>query len=297
MWRRQPDRFDTFGVGRFVRREPAVFIVMVCLAGLGCSRPERSSSDESPVRDASKVSVEGSARHPGPTRPGQPTTDEYRDRRVRMVARQIEARGVRDPMVLEAMRRVPRHWFVPPDMVSHAYEDRPLPIGEGQTISQPYIVALMTEALRLEGGENVLEVGTGSGYQAAVLAELTEQVFTIEIVSPLAERAMRAFETHGYRGIDARIGDGYAGWPEHAPFDAIMVTCAPGHVPPALIKQLAPGGRMCIPVGSEFGVQELRVITKQADGSTTTRALIPVRFVPMTGAAEERSADDPDGRR
>ena len=297
MWRQHPDPSRTLGVGRFARRGPAVLVAMVCLAVVGCSRPEQSSRDESQVRDSSDISLGDPAGRAPPTRRGQPTTDEYRDRRVQMVAHQIEARGVRDPMVLNAMRRVPRHWFVPQGMVSHAYEDRPLPIGEGQTISQPYIVALMTEALRLGRGESVLEVGTGSGYQAAVLAELTEHVFTIEIVSPLAEQAMRAFEGHGYRGIDARIGDGYAGWPEHAPFDAIIVTCAPGHVPPALIEQLAPGGRMCIPVGSEFGVQELRVITKQADGSTTTKALIPVRFVPMTGAARERSADDADGRR
>jgi protein-L-isoaspartate(D-aspartate) O-methyltransferase len=244
--------------------------------------------------DTTAPAAEAPVRVAQPMRKGQPTTDEYRDRRTAMVDHQIEARGVRDPQVLEAMRRVPRHWFVPPEMVSHAYEDRPLPIGEGQTISQPYIVALMTEALRLKGGAKVLEVGTGSGYQAAVLAELTERVWTIEIVAPLAERAMRALEAHGYRGIDVRIGDGYAGWPEHAPFDAIIVTCAPGHVPPALIEQLAPGGRMCIPVGSEFGVQELRVIIKQADGATATQALIPVRFVPMTGAAEERK-DKPGG--
>jgi len=204
-----------------------------------------------------------------------------------MVRRQIEARGVKDPNVLEAMRNVPRHWFVPDRVQPAAYVDRPLPIGEGQTISQPYIVALMTEALRVTPGAKILEVGTGSGYQAAVLSELTPHVFTIEIVVPLARRAMAAFEKHGYETIDARVGDGYGGWPKHAPFDGIIVTCAPDHIPPRLIEQLKPGGRIVIPVGARFGVQELVVVTRNEDGSLQRDSLIPVRFVPMTGDAEE----------
>jgi len=183
------------------------------------------------------------------------------------------------------MLNVPRHWFVPPALQRQAYRDGPLPIGHDQTISQPYIVALMTEALRLNRDSKVLEVGTGSGYQAAVLAEIPPHVFTIEIVEPLARRAMETFEQRGYRTIKARIGDGYAGWPEHAPFDAIIVTCAPDHVPPKLIEQLKPQGRLCIPVGDQGGIQSLKLAVKSAQGDLTTTDLIPVRFVPMTGEA------------
>jgi len=205
-----------------------------------------------------------------------------------MVRRHIAARGISDPAVLSAMRNVPRHWFVPDRMRRVAYADRPLPIGEGQTISQPYIVALMTEALNLTSETKVLEVGTGSGYQAAVLSEITPHVYTIEIVEPLAKRAMATFARRGYDTIRARADDGYQGWPDYAPFDAIIVTCAPDHIPPPLIEQLAEGGRICIPVGAQHGVQELVVVTKQADGSIKRTELIPVRFVPMTGQAQDR---------
>ena len=165
-------------------------------------------------------------------------------------------------------------------------------LAKGQTISQPYIVALMTEALHVTPDSKVLEIGTGSGYQAAVLSEITPHVFTIEIVEPLARRALATFERHGYEGIRVRIGDGYAGWPEHAPFDAIIVTCAPDRIPPKLIEQLKPGGRMCIPVGGAHAVQRLIVVTKDDMGTPHREELIPVRFVPMTGAAQDRSSDD-----
>ena len=203
-----------------------------------------------------------------------------------MVKNQIRARGVKDATVLEAMSNVPRHWFVPARLRHLAYRDQPLSIGENQTISQPYIVALMTEVLHLTQDSKVLEIGTGSGYQAAVLSEVTPHVFTIEIIDPLARRAIASFAEHGYNTIRARIGDGYSGWAKHAPFDAIIVTCAPAHIPPKLVEQLGAGGRMCIPVGSERGVQELIVVTKQEDGSLEKRSLTPVRFVPMTGEAQ-----------
>ncbi|MCP4593322.1 MAG: protein-L-isoaspartate(D-aspartate) O-methyltransferase [bacterium] len=211
-----------------------------------------------------------------------------------MVEEQIAQRGVRDRAVLEALRRVPRHEFVPRQMQSSAYADRPLPIGHGQTISQPYIVAFMTEALQLTADARVLEVGTGSGYQAAVLAEITPHIYSIEIVEPLAREAARTLERHGYDTIRTRIGDGYAGWPEEGPFDAIIVTCAPGHVPPKLVEQLSPGGRLCLPVGDQGTGQILQRITRQPDG-TTTEDLLMVRFVPMTGQAERRSSNHDPG--
>lgn len=223
----------------------------------------------------------------------KPRTEERAAERRKMVVDQIEARGVKDPAVIEAMRNVPRHWFVPVRRHGLAYADRPLPIGEGQTISQPYIVALMTEVLRLTPQSKVLEIGTGSGYQAAVLSEITPHVFTIEIVEPLARRAIATFGERGYKTINSRIGDGHGGWPEHAPFDAIIVTCAPEHIPAKLVEQLKQGGRICIPVGAQGRVQELIVATKRADGSLERASLIPVRFVPMTG---EGRAPQPDGK-
>jgi protein-L-isoaspartate(D-aspartate) O-methyltransferase len=205
--------------------------------------------------------------------------------RLRMVREQIELRGVRDDRVLEAMRKVPRHRFVPDRLTAFAYEDGPLPIGEGQTISQPYIVALMTELLQAKPGDKILEVGTGSGYQAAVLAEMGAEVHTIEIVEPLAVTARRLLEQMDYPRIRFRVGDGYRGWPEAAPFDGIIVTAAPDHVPRPLVDQLEAGGRMVIPVGA--GSQDLLVITRTAEG-TARESVIPVRFVPMTGEAMER---------
>lgn len=187
------------------------------------------------------------------------------------------------PTVLAAMGRVWRHKLVPEDQCEHAYENRPLPIGYGQTISQPFIVTLMTGLLQLQPGDRVLELGTGSGYQAAVLAELVDQVFTIEVIEPLGERARAALHALGYRNIQVRIGDGYYGWPGQEPFDAIMVTAAASHVPPPLLRQLKPGGRMVIPVGSAFQVQQLVLVEKTEDGSIRTQQVLPVRFVPLTG--------------
>ncbi len=202
--------------------------------------------------------------------------------RERMVAQQIKARGITDPRVLAAMDAVPRHRFVPPAYQARAYDDTPLPIGHGQTISQPYIVALMTAQLALERPMKVLEIGTGSGYQAAVLAHIVDAVYTIEIVPALAEQAQQRMTAMGYDQVAVRHADGYAGWPEQAPFDAIIVTAAAAYVPPPLLQQLAPGGRMIIPVGSPFGVQRLMLLQKAADGAVRSRDLMPVRFVPFT---------------
>lgn len=184
--------------------------------------------------------------------------------------------------VLAAMNKVPRHRFVLPGMERSAYANRPLPIGHGQTISQPFIVALMTDLLDLKPGDKVLEVGTGSGYQAAVLAELVREVYTIEIVAPLAQEATARLAALGYRNVHTRSGDGYRGWPEQAPFDAIMVTAGALEVPPALVQQLKPGGRLVIPVGPQYTAQQLLVIEKDAAGKTTTRIVLAVRFVPLT---------------
>jgi protein-L-isoaspartate(D-aspartate) O-methyltransferase len=182
--------------------------------------------------------------------------------------------------VLDAMRTVPRHEFVPPAQSPDAYANRPLPIGGGQTISQPYIVALMTELMQAKPTDRVLEIGTGSGYQAAVLSVLAREVYSIEIVPELGRRAAETLARLGYRNVVTKIGDGYQGWPEHAPFDAIIVTAAPDHVPPALVAQLTPGGRLVIPVGAVL--QNLMVVSKAADGTTTSTRIIPVRFVPLT---------------
>ena len=195
-------------------------------------------------------------------------------------------RGVHDKRVLAAISKVPREEFVPQDSRAASYTDQPLPIGYGQTISQPYIVAFMTEQLRLSKNDRVLEIGTGSGYQAAVLAELVAEVYSIEIVEPLEKTAEATLQRLGYKNVHAKVGDGYKGWPEHAPFDAITVTCAPDHVPKPLIDQLKEGGRMIIPVGS-FGDQELYLLEKK-NGQLQRRAVLPVRFVPMAGEASKR---------
>jgi len=206
--------------------------------------------------------------------------DDAAKQRRRMVEAQIRARGVRDERVLEALGRVPRHLFVPESMKALAYADEPLPIGGGQTISQPYIVAYMTEALEIEGPERVLEIGTGSGYQTAVLAELAREVWTVEIVEDLAERARATLEALGYGNIRFRVGDGSLGWPEEAPFDAVIVTAAAARVPETLKGQLAPGGRMVVPVGTSL--QDLYRF-RRADGGWDTERLLSVRFVPLVG--------------
>jgi protein-L-isoaspartate(D-aspartate) O-methyltransferase len=197
-----------------------------------------------------------------------------------MVETQIKARGIKDPRVLSAMLKVERHLFVPRGSQSSAYSDHPLPIGEGQTISQPYIVAFMTELLDLKGTEKVLEIGTGSGYQAAILAELAREVYTIEIVETLGLSAEKRLQALGYRNIRVKVGDGYLGWPEAAPFDAIIVTCAPDHIPRPLTEQLKEGGSMVVPVGGYS--QALRKIVKRA-GKVESTDVLPVIFVPMTG--------------
>jgi protein-L-isoaspartate(D-aspartate) O-methyltransferase len=210
--------------------------------------------------------------------------DAHADARARMVREQLVARGIRDARVLEAMGRVPRHELVPEGVRGEAYEDGPLPIGQGQTISQPYIVAAMSEAAALSGSERVLEVGTGSGYQAAVLSALAREVYTIELEPELAARAKRDLARIGCTNVHTRTGDGYRGWPEAAPFDAILVTAAPDHVPPDLIAQLATGGRLVIPVGGSFD-QDLWLYTKTAQG-VERKHLLPVRFVPLRGESE-----------
>ena len=226
----------------------------------------------------------------------QTSEEAYRHLREEMVRTQIAAPrysgapAVRDPHVLESMRRTPRHKFVPPTQAAYAYEDHPLPIGHGQTISQPYMVAIMTELVRPQPGHRVLEVGTGSGYQAAVLAPLVAQVFTIEILEPLGKAAQERLRALGYANVEVRIGDGYLGWPEKAPFDGIVVTAGAPEIPMPLVEQLKPGGRMVIPVGPHWQMQTLKVITKGSRGPRDYRVedVMPVAFVPLVRAPENR---------
>lgn len=217
----------------------------------------------------------------------RPRFTEREDERHELVEKGIKQQGITDPNVLEAMRNVPRHLFVPKPYREHAYLNRPLPIGHDQTISQPYIVAYMTEMLDIEAGDKVLEIGTGSGYQSAVLSELTPRVYTIEIVDPLGKQARERFKKLGYNTIETKIGDGYKGWPEHAPFDAIILTAAPEEIPDPLIEQLKPGGVLVGPVGSTDEAQFLTRVTKSEDGEIESRRKIPVRFVPMTGESQK----------
>ncbi len=214
--------------------------------------------------------------------------DDYAEERRRMVDAQIRARGISDRAVLEAMEKVPRHEFVPRGLRSSAYSDRPLPIGYGQTISQPYIVALMTQSLSLNRSHKVLEIGTGSGYQAAVLTEIAKDVYTVEIIEELASSAEKRLRSLGYSNVRVRHGDGYYGWEEYAPFDAIIVTAAANHIPPPLIKQLKNNGRLVIPLGSTSGFQTLTLVTKK-NNTTKTRFITGVRFVPFVGKAQERA--------
>ena len=206
--------------------------------------------------------------------------DPYQEAREEMVNTQIKARGIKDEATLQAMRTVERHRFVPEAYRNNAYEDRPLPIGHGQTISQPYIVAYMTATIEPQPDFKVLEIGTGSGYQAAVLAEIVDEVYTIEIVPELGETASQRFNELGYENVHTKIADGYHGWEEHAPFDAIIVTAAAEYIPPPLVQQLKEDGKMMIPVGSAFLTQQLMMVTKK-NGKTRTRSLMPVRFVPF----------------
>lgn len=225
------------------------------------------------------------------------TAEPFADARRQMleaVGRDFEAtrhelgQGALDPQVVETLATVPRHEFVAADLRKYAYENRPLPIGYGQTVSQPTIVAAMTQLLQLRPGERTLEIGTGSGYQASILAELGVQVFSIEIIQPLGDAARERLTRLGYGRINTRVGDGYDGWPAHAPFDAIIVTAAASHIPPPLLEQLKVGGRMVIPIGSPFGAQQLLLVRKDSNGRITTRKLLPVRFVPLTGRHGEK---------
>jgi len=207
--------------------------------------------------------------------------DDRKEERERMVKEQIEARGVTTPAILEAMKTVQRHRLVPANQRSRAYQDRPLPIGEGQTISQPFVVAYMTEMVGAKEGMTVLEIGTGSGYQAAVLAEIVDEVYTLEIIPELGEEAEKSLNELGYRNIHVRIADGYNGWEEQGPFDAIIVTAAADHIPPALTQQLNEGGKMIIPIDSGEPAQQL-VLVEKNNGEISTKNVLPVRFVPFT---------------
>jgi protein-L-isoaspartate(D-aspartate) O-methyltransferase len=231
-------------------RRIAQFLILVAIAAAGCGQTAAPASD-------------------------------FTAERQRMVQQQLMPRGINDGRVLAAMAKVPREEFVPPDSREASYADGPLPIGYGQTISQPYIVAFMTEELRPKPSDRVLEIGTGSGYQAAILAELVKEVYTVEIVEPLAKNAETTLQRLGYKNVHVKVGDGYRGWPEYAPFDAITVTCAPDHVPQQLTDQLKDGGRMIIPVGGRFA-QELYLLEKR-NGQLKESAVLPVRFVPMVG--------------
>ena len=219
----------------------------------------------------------------GVIHPALATDDPYLQKRAAMVRDQIERGGVSDPRVLAAMLEVPRHLFVSPEYRAKAYEPYPLPIGEGQTISEPYVVGFMTQILRLKETDRVLEVGTGSGYQAAVASRLAAEVYSVEILESLAARSRRTLSDLGFRNVVVRQGDGYYGWEEKAPFDAIIVTCAGGHIPPSLLRQLRNGGRMIMPVGGPFMIQSLVFIEKDARGSITHRNVLPVAFVRLLG--------------
>jgi protein-L-isoaspartate(D-aspartate) O-methyltransferase len=251
--------------------------VIVLALGLCWLLPGCSSQAPVPDATASPASPTAVASATDPA-----AADAYAAERRQMVESQIEARGVSDPAVLAAMETVPRHLFVPADVLSEAYADHPLPIGYGQTISQPYIVAWMTELLRLQPGARVLEIGTGSGYQAAVLGQMGMEVYTVEIVEPLATQASERLSELGYETITVRHADGYFGWEEQAPFDAIVVTCAPDHIPPPLVQQLDDGGRMVLPVGPPGGYQSLWLVEKQGD-EVKTAEMGGVIFVPLTG--------------
>jgi protein-L-isoaspartate(D-aspartate) O-methyltransferase len=252
---------------------------MACLFALTFSGVAAGQASDVPLAE---TLLRGSASQDKSRRPAVDEDRRSRDDRAAMVRAQIASRGVRNEAVLASLGRVPRHEFVPTDEFRAAYDDGPLPIGHGQTISQPYVVAYMTEILRVEPGDRVLEVGTGSGYQAAILAELAKEVVSIEIIKPLAQTAAKRLERLGYRNVTVLYGDGYFGSESAAPYDAIIVTAAATHVPPPLVAQLKPGGRMAIPVGETAWTQNLLLIEKDKDGKITTRNLLPVRFVPLT---------------
>ena len=273
-----------------------IFAFLCVAVATGCaSEPDPAASTADPEVRSGEVFATAAGHASGATAadttwtPPRPrSVHERRDERDRMVGEILDKSPmVTDAAVLRAMTDAPRHVFVHEQTRRLAYDDTPLPIGLGQTISQPYIVAYMTELLELDSDSRVLEIGTGSGYQAAVLAHLTPHVYTMEIIEPLLERARGLLSEEGYDSVRSRHGDGYYGWPEAGPFDAIIVTCAAGHLPPLLWSQLRPGGRIVIPIGEMTGVQRLVVVQKTADGERTSRTVLPVRFVPMTGRVEQ----------
>ncbi len=245
------------------------------------SQDERADANQAPADVNEQVEKVARPDH------NHPAFKERVDERKRMVATQIRARDVKDPNVLKAMQIVPRHAFMPESQRRYAYGDHPLPIEHGQTISQPYIVAFMTEALKLKPGSRVLEIGTGSGYQAAVCAEIAREVYTIEIVEGLAKTAKERLKKLGYPNVFVKAGDGFFGWPDKAPFDAIIGTAAAKRIPEPLLEQLKPGGRMIIPTGSAWGFQYLELVTKDAKGKIYKSKVMPVRFVPMTGEVQK----------
>jgi len=281
-----------------VRDYPLLLFVLAAVSsalGAGCEpdstqdgRTESIALENAPddEKDIQESTNKGSMAEKG-RGSAQDGRGEYSQARYRMVANQLRGRDITNTRVLEVMRRIPRHLFVPEAARDAAYHDRPLPIGHGQTISQPYIVALMTQLADPQANERALDVGTGSGYQAAVLSELVDSVHSIEILEPLASEARDRLRKLGYSNVTIRNGDGYRGWPEHAPFDVIIVAAAPEHILQPLIDQLAPGGKLVIPVGRYY--QELIVIEKEADGEIRRRSIAPVAFVPMTGEARKRS--------
>lgn len=259
--------------------------IVIVTAGL-CCLPNQifaAQNDMQDINEPNQPEAEGEKDKPSRPSHDNPAFKERAKERGKMVGWQIRQRGVTDPNVLAAMATVPRHSFVRPYNSSLAYSDQPLPIGYNQTISQPYIVAYMTGVLKLGPEFKILEIGTGSGYQAAVAAEIAAEVYTIEIVEPLADAAKRRLKELGYGNIFVKFGDGYDGWPEKAPFDAIIVTAAAGLVPPPLIQQLKPGARMVLPIGSPYGLQTLVLINKDEKGNISSKSLMPVRFVPMLG--------------
>lgn len=260
-------------------------IILTCYSHVPSAGPEKNPDSTVEPNDANKP--ETSMKPENKEKRQHSAFRAYVSERKRMVSTQIKARGIRDPQVLNALETVPRHAFIPSNLQTRAHADGPLPIAHGQTISQPYIVAFMTEALALEPNDRVLEIGTGSGYQAAVCAEIAQHVYTIEIIEGLAETATKRLQELGYKNITVKAGDGFYGWPEQAPFDAIIGTAAAGRIPPPLLEQLKPGARMIIPKETRMGFQSLILITKDAEGKIVQKNVLPVRFVPMTGQVKK----------
>lgn len=260
-----------------MRRLLFIWLVVGLTMIAACGPPETQTAPQETVSPAQAAATSAA--------------DPYLEQRLNLVEQTMRKRGIKDERVLAAMETVPRHEFVPENYIDQAYKDHPLPIGYGQTISQPYIVALMTELLQLQPDDKVLEIGTGSGYQAAVLAELVDQVWTIEIIPELAEQAAKRFERLGYDNIHTRTGDGYYGWPEEAPFDAIIVTAAPDHIPQPLLDQLTPDGRLVVPVGPPGGYQTLWQLVKEGD-DVKAYNLGGVRFVPLVGGGQTGGLDE-----